>query len=1192
MHHQLTVCTKLVFTGGQQAVGLFLRHIGCPGDQQAVGTDIVIAAIVFIQAFLVDTNAIFIEGQIGAVISIRHRAIVHHQLAVCAELVFAGGQQAIGLFRGHIGCPGDQQAVGADIVIAAIVFVQAFLVDADAIFVEVQIGAVISISHRAIVHHQLAVCAELVFAGGQQAVGLFLRHIGCPGDQQAIGADIVIAAIVFVQAFLVDADAIFVEVQIGAVISISHRAIVHHQLAISTKLVFTSRHQTIGLFLRHINAPGCQQAVGADIVIVAIVFIQAFLVDTNAILVEVQIGAVIGVCHRAVVHHQLAICAELVFAGRQQAVGLFLGNVGTPGNEQVIASGEIVIVFKLHQLVANHHAIFSEIHVPGLRIHKRARNGRNQSAVIRKFITAQILAASGNSALANQGIAVVVEVVHFAVNFQPLVLVVPQRIVVSSPLNTINDKGIPRAQDFALLAFHLVHAVSRQSEGTNGCISGSIIEVVGITVNGNKATLLEVCLEIHPSVSIMVEAGIGEIRQINTVVVEGAHCAINQALTGHLYAVDKVIGIVVPAVRNQNAVHIGLSVAVLAVEQVFTCAAGQLAFCINLPVMVLGRNGLTPVNHRITDIAEGSVRITAAKAGSRNILHRHGGVDMAGASFRQEGRIHELLGNVPFRVHAELFVGEGAGGAIGKGNHTHVHIHLHILRPELIIARPISLCRIAGCPNVRIEVNHTNGKRSQRCFTHLLVLPCPADCDVCRIGFGVHRVFSGKPVCHHHVVQFPMVYIVQVDGGGNGLNGFNVGGIDIHPVNRTAVQSVQRRIGGHHLHRGHIRAGIHRNHANNAGLIAHIVADFELNAMHSICHSDAGNAHDAVIEGNLHFLAIHIGLGGIDVQTGGIGFSGILRNLCEQAQNIVAGGDKCMAFQLRGGVIFSHQVHGAKDGCFPVIGSLGVVGGNVVHIQRIRTVDGAILLNQRAAVGVRQVQLNKAVESHRVRVTGNRIAQKAVAVFTRNQNAAVGTDVHREIVPTAFVKHFVSAVQNSGSVLGIIDTVPFRIIIIVNLQLQMDHILRDIQPEAEGLGIPNHHRLVGIQFALRPTCCGNSCARNRVEMDSHGAFSVMHLAVSSSGMAQLLNKAFVVAIHIANVPATDISSVFKIKDNFGRLAQIQCSRGDQLRIAAQRCRQHTGHIRRRIFGAYRFKGETVKGAQGFVCSCERNIICT
>ncbi len=106
--NHFSVCAKFIVATRYQSVGLIIGNILAPCLKKTVVSDIVVIAVKLIQAFVIDTDAVLIEGEVTLVKAIRNRTVEESKFTVCAEGVFTGGEEVVHLFGGQILAPGQE----------------------------------------------------------------------------------------------------------------------------------------------------------------------------------------------------------------------------------------------------------------------------------------------------------------------------------------------------------------------------------------------------------------------------------------------------------------------------------------------------------------------------------------------------------------------------------------------------------------------------------------------------------------------------------------------------------------------------------------------------------------------------------------------------------------------------------------------------------------------------------------------------------------------------------------------------------------------------------------------------------------------------------------------------------------------------------------------------------------------------
>ena len=146
---------------------------------------------------------------------------------------------------------------------------------------------------------------------------------------------------------------------------------------------------------------------------------------------------------------------------------------------------------------------------------------------------------------------------------------------------------------------------------------------------------------------------------------------------------------------------------------------------------------------------------------------------------------NDCVREIHFCVNAEFFVGECTESTrivtVNVSNFTHVNVNLNVIWPEAV-AHPICCCCEAFDIDVCIIVNYTDRKLCKCCCACCVIFACTCDNDFCCVVFHVNGVCSSKACCEFHVVEFPVVAVVEVDNCFNFFDCFNSCSVNVHPV--------------------------------------------------------------------------------------------------------------------------------------------------------------------------------------------------------------------------------------------------------------------------------------------------------------------------------------------------------------------------------------------------------------------------
>ena len=585
-------------------------------------------------------------------------------------------------------------------------------------------------------------------------------------------------------------------------------------------------------------------------------------------------------------------------------------------------------------------------------------------------------------------------------------------------------------------------------------------------------------------------------------------------------------------------------------------SANQLGAGDNVAVAGCG-NVSTPVNDGIADCAVGAAGIAVLGAGGSQIGNSGRSMDVSGATLCLKGRIHDTGGNVHLGVHAELLVGEHAQDsrliAVNIGNLTHIDIDLQVVRPE-IVGIPIGLGSVAINEDIRIVVDHADGQSCQSSRAGLGVLTGTGNGDGSGVVLRVNGVLSGEAIGQNHVIQLPMVGVVEIDHGLDRLDGLDVGSIQVHPVERTAVQTIEGGISGDKLNGRSVNAGLDIDETDNNRLIAHVIGDLELHTVHTVCDRDIADGHTAVVVGNLDLDTVNICLCGSNVQAGSVGLSGILLDGSHDGQQIAGHGHGAVLLQFNLKIVHRHG-NFTENGGLSIIYRVGEVSGDVVDIDREGTVDGTVGLPQIIGFGVGEQELNEAVVIGflilaLVGVIG--CGEHRIGIIdTGNQNAGISTDIHGVVSPTRLIKGVVNLrlVEHGNGILLVVGTVIIGIIPVKNTDPAVLILIGNIYPETDGKSILNDNAILQIDGNLCIVTCRNVHSGQTVGFQTQRSGSVMDLAVLSGSRADgSMEARLMVTVNNAGLPCIKVSHIFKVEEDLGALTQIQSSRCDQVAV--------------------------------------------
>ena len=611
-------------------------------------------------------------------------------------------------------------------------------------------------------------------------------------------------------------------------------------------------------------------------------------------------------------------------------------------------------------------------------------------------------------------------------------------------------------------------------------------------------------------------------------------------------------------------------------------------------------NGGAPLNHGVADLAVGSAGVAGLSAGRSLILDLDGGMNVGRAVLQEVDLIHVRHAGVHLGIHVELLVGEGGGGAVHVGDETHVNVHLQILCPECI-GGPVGLGGVAGNQDVGIEVQHTDGQLSQNGGAGQVVVACAGDGDGGGVGLLENGVLGGEAVSQVHMIQLPVVDVVEVDHGGNGINGLDVGGLQVHPVDRAEVDAIQGRIGGNHVDGRGADTRLHLDDADDNRLVARLVADLELDAVVTVGHHVTVGGHDAVSVGASHLNAVDVDLSGGGIQTGcvvqgnlvlvGVQTDGLVSHGGREVQD-VAGGGHYVTLDQSGGLV---QIDLVKDGVLSVVHGVGVVNGEVIQVVGVVTVDGAVGCPQHIVDGLVEYDSQEELTL----LTGHTVAGILVVLGSGLQSdLGEGGDVHGQVMPAGFVDVVVDVLgfHHTDDVLGVEYAVAVGVGHVVTLYPALDVVLGYVEPEADRTGVlQNDGITVHAQTDPGVLLGVGVCGGQTVGLQAHGILAVVNLTVGAvgQGQIQIVIPVSRVLTVVDDVPDVNVRlAALEVPQNLGALTQVQLNRGRGVGAHIQGHGHGTGQVSGGEGLIHGGKAQPVEGTESLIGGGEGHVAVT
>ena len=528
-------------------------------------------------------------------------------------------------------------------------------------------------------------------------------------------------------------------------------------------------------------------------------------------------------------------------------------------------------------------------------------------------------------------------------------------------------------------------------------------------------------------------------------------------------------------------------------------AAGADQLAVNCLVsMAGGGNNGTPVNDGITDIAVGSSDVASLGAGGCLVFHSLGRMLVPAAC------LVTVCTDIVKLGHGGEFHGtKGNLIAIGFGQQALLHIGLH---SHQAMGQIISIVFIGGMP-------HTDRQLSNHSFAGGKNITSTGNDDGSIIGLAVNGVGGGEALGQHHMIQLPIAVQIQIDHHLQGLNLFNGGCCQVHPV-----QGLGRQVGQLCIHRsihdGILCIAVLVNHNGLFHISGVTILVSSLNAEHmgAVCQGNiAGGDKTICCAGGAELHAVHIHSNAGSIQTG-----------CGTVGSIVsdAGGNRhsSLGDGLTGhlnahvGAVVSQQ-NLADDGRMIVIHCGGVVNGDIIQIvDDIRIVVGVLcgFVIRRAFVVIAAVQTNLIQPSH---------------------IAANGIDRNGEILPAGAINKLMAHLDGNCTA-----NIPFCAV----------GTLGDVHPEADR----NRISQVNVPALVLGLLPAEGLGRIGSADDLHGIRTILDFTVFSSNNTDFIEPvaffgsiaSLISQLNIGNTGVT----LLEIINDLGGLAEGNvCSCGDR-----------------------------------------------
>ena len=712
----------------------------------------------------------------------------------------------------------------------------------------------------------------------------------------------------------------------------------------------------------------------------------------------------------------------------------------------------------------------------------------------------------------------------------------------------------------------------RRAEGDlSGCGIVVAQEVIVILTNQCPTNTEHTIYAVAFALFIHKEASVFRLSGTYAILAEVIVITINLLNTGQLLAIY-IVGVANPTARRKHTVNVDLSICPFAGKE-FT--AGALQHAVNKVVGMTGcGNSRAPINDGAAYFAISTAGVASLGAGCCLVIDGLSGMDMPAVpgcliSHTFLGRDHELLDSPSLGITVNLFTSKGLGSAVGQGYSTLLNADFHGDPPVLVLAlKPcvgvfITFFKYTSATNLAsniVQLPNADRYGNQGLLTGQLGLTGLRDGQMQDLIGSIIGVSSRKALGHFHVIQFPLVHAVEVQSRSYRLNIGDVSSNNIHIIERTEENTIQRCIVRNDLHTGLLtRGNIHL--ANNGGIVALLIADGELDGMLACGENSAAIHSDrivAVSAGN--FVAVHIGLGGGCIDTGGVGLSGILRHHCGEVNRVVGNGSTiCQGSGV--GHAVSRIVHAREDWSFTIFHNGGIVHSDIINVDGEAAVDVGILLGivvVRRAVTVRDVELY-------------------TVISITPHSTGIAAEITGQVVPAGLAK----GINDTGAASGIIHDIASDGIagniygsILVDRGDRIQYpagpkaniLVGNVNPHTKAL-CANQRAVAFLSLHRRTEQCGHHISGflriGVVNIDPQRIVTVVNLTIFRISNKRVAVRQVVIITAVSGLKATGCA-VLKVEENLGPLAKRQGCFGSQIGTYKLRSNGGTGHTGRLV----------------------------
>ena len=495
--------------------------------------------------------------------------------------------------------------------------------------------------------------------------------------------------------------------------------------------------------------------------------------------------------------------------------------------------------------------------------------------------------------------------------------------------------------NLALVALEIICTTVNTINSLRGVTIRS--KIVCIFAIYHKSRSLEIPHIVSPTCTIMIEPCERIIRLINAIFIESAHLSVDQILTGYKFSVNHIIHLIEPTVCHNDSIYINFAIGIYTTKQFVTSTPQYSSH--RFIAMTSCRNNRTPINYRITNLTEGSARVTIGSTSCLTISHSRYSVLMpafASSSLGVEpclSAFHRLSGVVceeQLCVNKKCLHAEGVLGLVNESYNTLLKSEFNALCPySTVTYQPSGSCEFVTLISCVLSCPCTNRECKESRLTCRNYITSLLDDDCSDIVILLDGVRNSKACCNLHTIEFPRACVIHIEYKFNLFDCLDIGGNNIHPIERTNQDAVCSGIPRNNLNSS-IVACSNYNTTGSPRFIAHLISNGELNSMITNRKIYATKCNLTICIITFYLLTIDISLSGCSIDANSVSKRSVLYYCNFERRIAVVDNLTIHSCKALGNRVCYHGVR--EDRSFTIINSSRVIQCDIINIECILTV--------------------------------------------------------------------------------------------------------------------------------------------------------------------------------------------------------------------------------------------------------------